>query len=103
MPRRCSATGQARGAFPISDPFKSHGDALLTDLFKHPGWNVLEDRVNEELERRANALTTLILRTDAPVDQRKVDHARGLVEGVRLFRREVQRGARAFEKGGDSA
>ena len=76
---------------------------LLTDLFKHAGWTVLEDRVNEELERRANALTTLILRTDEVVDQRKVDRARGVAEGVRLFRREIQRGARAFEKGGDSA
>ena len=76
----------------------SHDENILADWLKHPGLKVAEARINAELDRRKNLLVTLTLGTDEPVDQRKVDKQRGVIEGVNLFLREAKRGARAFER-----
>ena len=81
----------------------THEDNLLAEWLNHPGCRVAVDRVNAELLRRAQALATLIVSTDAPLDQRTVDRQRGFKNGAEWFLREAKRGERAFkrEQGGE--
>ena len=76
----------------------SHDDNLLAEWLNHPGAAVAKARVEAEVARRAEALATLIVSTDAPLDQRKVDRERGFKRGAEWFLREAQRAARAFER-----
>jgi acyl-CoA reductase-like NAD-dependent aldehyde dehydrogenase len=81
-----------------------HDTDLVAQLFQHPGWKILEGRVNAEVERRQQALVTLILRTDHPLSEAKVDKNRGIIEGIDIFLSEARKAGRAFErdKGGDT-
>jgi hypothetical protein len=79
----------------------SHDDDLIAQIVQHAGFPALTERVNTEIARRKALLVTMLLGTDAPVDQRAVDKQRGVIEGVELFLREAKRGARAFERDKD--
>jgi hypothetical protein len=76
----------------------THDDNLLAEWLKHPGAQVAISRVNAEVERRVSALATLIIATNAPIDQRKVDEERGFKKGALWFLTEAKRGQKAFER-----
>jgi hypothetical protein len=79
----------------------NHDDDLIAQIFQHPGWQSLSDRVNEAQELKRKALVTLILHTREPVDQAKVDFERGVMAGVELFLTEAQKAGRAFARNQD--
>jgi hypothetical protein len=79
----------------------NHHDDLIAQVFQHPGWQALTDRVNAAQEFKRKALVTMILHTREPVVQSKVDFERGVMAGVELFLTEAQKAGRAFERNQD--
>jgi len=76
-----------------------HDDALLDELFRHPGFDVLKKRIEETREDDALILANTIIRSTHPIPQRMVDERRGFWKGADWFLRETKRGASAFTKG----
>lgn len=80
---------------------KEHENVLLNDLFKHPGFEVLMQRIDKLSEEDALTLANTILHSGNPIDQRRVDEKRGFWRGVEWFIRETKKGARVFERMGE--
>jgi hypothetical protein len=78
-----------------------HDDALLAELLKHPGFEVLKSRSEERATEEALRLADTMLHSNHPTNQRKIDEMRGFWRGVEWFIRETKRGARAFDKGAE--
>jgi hypothetical protein len=74
---------------------------LLADLFKHPGFKVLTERVEAEIERKKGHIISTALNTQTAVDQRKIDQTRGFIEGYKEFLKQTEKGSKAFDQGGE--
>lgn len=76
-----------------------HDDALLNEIFEHPGFQVLKKRFEEQRTDDALTLAKTIIRSNQVIDQRQIDERRGFWRGADWFLRETKRGASAFTKG----
>lgn len=73
-------------------------DALLVDLAMHPGWQVLEQRIEEHHAGEAEDLGRALLRGVHPVDQLQIERARGFWAGQRWVLRQVRHELSAFQR-----
>ena len=65
-------------------------DAVLADLARHPGWQVLAERAKAYQEKDAEVFAKAILRQREPIDQLAVARARGFWAGQRWMLRQVR-------------
>lgn len=84
-----------------ADISSSDHDAILADLLKHPGFEILKNRVDALRDEKALKLAKTMIFSNSEIDQRLVDEMRGFWRGVDWFIRETKRGANAFDKGVD--
>lgn len=77
-----SAQGTARPARVVND--------VLADLARHPGWAVLEERVNERQQKEAEDLRDFLLRNPGDLDPLKLARARGFWAGQRWLLRQAR-------------
>ncbi len=71
-------------------------DDLLADLFQHPGFTVLKERLQERKNKDLDVLARSILYLNGEVDQRAIDEKRGFWRGADWFLTETKKGASAF-------
>lgn len=78
-------------------------DELLADLARHPGWQVLADRVHAYQEQDAVALRDKLIREREPLDQLALARARGFWAGQRWILRAASNELAAFNRQDDKA
>lgn len=70
---------------PRGDP-----DTVLADLFRHPGWEHLDQLIRENQKREAETLRDHILRGPGGLDPLKLERVRGYWAGQRWVMRQVR-------------
>ena len=73
-------------------------DDLLVDLSRHPGWQVLKERMEAQQKREMDSLALFLLRNPAQVDQMALSRKRGFFSGQRWFMRAVERELAIFNR-----
>ena len=76
----------------------SDNDELLADLFRHPGWPILTQRLKERKAKDTQSLALGILAVTTPLNQREIDETRGFWRGADYLLRETSNAAKALER-----
>jgi hypothetical protein len=71
---------------------------VLADLARHPGWQILEERVLEHQKREAETLRDFILKNPAALDPMKLERERGFWAGQRWLLRQARHELSAYAR-----
>lgn len=75
-----------------------HDRQLLADLTTHPGWKILNQCLDDSLDKRARGLARTLLVEEADVDLTQLERERAYWKAMRDLLKHPERAASYFEK-----